>query len=211
LSIHPPSRKLAANRKWANKWYQSQALQASRYHDLKSKDQMAAEAHHYEGQSVTIPPFFDGEDYQYWKMRMECFIRGTDFDLWQVIEQGDFAILGETTSTLSIADKRNIEFSRLSACRTAKEMWDKLQVTYEGTDRVKQTRIDILVSQYEQFKMLPNENITQMYNHISNIIVGLSSQGKILTNEETVRKILRSLTNVWTPKVTAIDEAHDLT
>ncbi|MQL97441.1 hypothetical protein Taro_030137 [Colocasia esculenta] len=59
--------------------------------------------------------------------------------------------------------------------------------------------------------MLPNENITQMYNRFSNIIVGLSSLGKILTNEETVRKILRSLTHVWTPTVTAIEEAHDLT
>ncbi|MQM20968.1 hypothetical protein Taro_053998, partial [Colocasia esculenta] len=36
-----------------------------------------------EGQLVTKPPFFDGEEYQYWMMRMECFIRGTDFDLWQ--------------------------------------------------------------------------------------------------------------------------------
>ena len=70
---------------------------------------MASEAHNYEGQSVTRPPFFDGKDYQYWKMQMECFIRGTDFDLWQVIEQGDYQILGESSSSgLSIADKRNV-------------------------------------------------------------------------------------------------------
>ncbi|MQL88966.1 hypothetical protein Taro_021537 [Colocasia esculenta] len=55
-----------------------------------------------------------------------------------------------------------MEFSRVFACKSAKEMWDKLQITYEGTDKVKQTRIDILVSQYKQFEMLPNENITQM-------------------------------------------------
>ncbi|MQL68821.1 hypothetical protein Taro_001092 [Colocasia esculenta] len=48
---------------------------------------MASEAHNYEDQSVSRPLFFDGEDYQYCKMRMECFIRGTDFDLWQVIDQ----------------------------------------------------------------------------------------------------------------------------
>ncbi|MQL99129.1 hypothetical protein Taro_031847 [Colocasia esculenta] len=103
------------------------------------------------------------------------------------------------------------EFNRVSACKSAKEIWDKLQITYEGTDKVKQTRIDILVSQYEQFKMLPNENITQMYNRFSSIEVGLSSLGKNLSDEETVRKILRSLTVSWTPKVTAIEDAHDLT
>ncbi|MQM04489.1 hypothetical protein Taro_037288 [Colocasia esculenta] len=59
--------------------------------------------------------------------------------------------------------------------------------------------------------MLPNENITQMYNIFTNITVGLNSLGKNLTNEETVRKILRSLTHSWTPKVTVIKEAHDLT
>ncbi|MQM04151.1 hypothetical protein Taro_036944 [Colocasia esculenta] len=67
------------------------------------------------------------------------------------------------------------EFNRLSSSKIAKEMWDKLKVTYEGIDKAKQTKIDILVSQYEQFKMLPNENITQMYNRFTNIIVGLSS------------------------------------
>ena len=79
----------------------------------------------------------------------------------------DYQILGESSSSgLSIADKRNMslnykaknylccalskrEFNRLSACKTTNEMWDKLQVTYEGIDRVKQTRIDIIVSQYE--------------------------------------------------------------
>ncbi|MQL71417.1 hypothetical protein Taro_003725 [Colocasia esculenta] len=46
-----------------------------------------------EGQSVIRPPLFNGENYQYWKMRMEWFIRGTDFDLWQVIEVGDFVVV----------------------------------------------------------------------------------------------------------------------
>ncbi|MQL70996.1 hypothetical protein Taro_003319 [Colocasia esculenta] len=139
-----------------------------------------------EGQSVTRPPFFEGEDYQYWKMRMECFIRGTDFDLWQL----------RTIYVVLYLKKNLVEY---------------LHITYEGTDKVKQTRIDILVSQYEQFKMFPNENITQMYNRFSSIVVGLSSLGKNLSDEETVRKILRSLTISWTPKVTSIEEAHDLT
>ncbi|MQM01821.1 hypothetical protein Taro_034579 [Colocasia esculenta] len=61
-----------------------------------------------EGQSVIRPPFFDGEHYQYWKMRMECFIRGTDFDLWQVIEVGDYVIVhAEGTTAITAADKRS--------------------------------------------------------------------------------------------------------
>ncbi|MQL93253.1 hypothetical protein Taro_025902, partial [Colocasia esculenta] len=33
------------------------------------------------------------------------------------------------------------------------EMWEKLRITYEGTDKVKETRIDILVTHYERFQM----------------------------------------------------------
>ncbi|MQL73434.1 hypothetical protein Taro_005789 [Colocasia esculenta] len=43
------------------------------------------------------------------------------------------------------------EFNIISACKSAMEMWEKLRITYEGTDKVKETRIDILVTQYERF------------------------------------------------------------
>ncbi|MQM16969.1 hypothetical protein Taro_049929 [Colocasia esculenta] len=46
------------------------------------------------------------------------------------------------------------EFNRISACKFAKEIWDKLKLTYEGTEKVKETRIDILVTQCEKFQMM---------------------------------------------------------
>ena len=33
------------------------------------------------------------------------------------------------------------EFNRISSCDTAKQIWDKLKVTHEGTNQVKQSRI----------------------------------------------------------------------
>ncbi|MQM23918.1 hypothetical protein Taro_056988, partial [Colocasia esculenta] len=52
-------------------------------------------------------------------------------------------------------------FDRISACKSAMEMWEKLRITYEGTDKVKETRIDIFVTQYERFQMQSKESITQ--------------------------------------------------
>ncbi|XP_070054582.1 uncharacterized protein [Nicotiana tomentosiformis] len=37
------------------------------------------------------------------------------------------------------------EYEKISSYETAKEMWDKLEVTYEGTNKVKETRINLLV------------------------------------------------------------------
>ena len=44
------------------------------------------------------------------------------------------------------------EFNRISTCKTAKEIWDKLEVTHEGTSQVKESKIALLSNQYEMFK-----------------------------------------------------------
>ncbi|MQM15358.1 hypothetical protein Taro_048305 [Colocasia esculenta] len=102
------------------------------------------------------------------------------------------------------------EFNRISACKSAMEMWEKLRITYEGTYKVKETRIDILVAQYERFQMQSGETITQMYSRFTDITNGLAGLGKNYEMGDMVRKILRSLPASWTPKATAIKEANDL-
>ena len=42
---------------------------------------------HLEGYSTMRPPLFSGEDFHYWKWRMECFLK-TDLDMWLTIRKG---------------------------------------------------------------------------------------------------------------------------
>ena len=81
---------------------------------------------------------------------------------------------------------------------------------YEGIDQVKETKISMLVYQYEMFKMLEHENNDEMTTKFMHIINQLKALGKRYTNAEMVCKILRSLSKVWHPNVTAIHEAKDL-
>ena len=60
------------------------------------------------------------------------------------------------------------------------------------------------------FKMLEHENIDEMTTRFMHIISHLKALGKKYSNAEMVRKILRSLSEAWRPKVTAIQEAKDL-
>ena len=46
-----------------------------------------------------------------------------------------------------------MKLNRISTCKIAKEIWDKLKVTYEGTSQVKESKIALLSNQYEMFKM----------------------------------------------------------
>ncbi|GAV92240.1 UBN2 domain-containing protein, partial [Cephalotus follicularis] len=102
------------------------------------------------------------------------------------------------------------EFNSISSCDTAKEMWDLLEVTYEGTNQVKESKISMLVHEYELFLMHDNENISDMFTRFTTIVNSLKNLGKSYSNQELVRKILRCLLKSWTPKVAAIKEAKDL-
>ncbi|MQM07343.1 hypothetical protein Taro_040182 [Colocasia esculenta] len=186
---------------------------------------MAAQGYS-QGQSVNRPPLFDGEDYTYWKTRMEYFLQGLDYQIWSLVEEGDLLVTNEKDKWTE-DDKKKIslnykaksvlccalskkEFNIISACKSAMEMWEKFRITYEGTNKVKKTRIDILVTQYERFQMHPGESITQMFSRFTGITNGLASLGKTYEMGDMVRKILRSLPSSWTPKVTTIEEANDL-
>ena len=102
------------------------------------------------------------------------------------------------------------EYDKIISCDSAKEIWDRFQVLYERTDQVKETKISMLVHQYEIFKMLRHENNNEMTTRFMPIINQLKALGKRYSNAEMVRKILRSLSKAQCPKVIVIQEAKDL-
>ena len=40
------------------------------------------------GQSLIIPPLFDGINYAYWKVRMKAFLQSLNEKVWQAVEIG---------------------------------------------------------------------------------------------------------------------------
>ncbi|MQL83218.1 hypothetical protein Taro_015704 [Colocasia esculenta] len=94
---------------------------------------------HFEGQSVNRPPLFDGEDYTCW--------RTNEKDKWTEDDKKKISLNCKAKSILCCTLSKK-EFNRISACKSTMEMWGKLRITYEGTDNVKETRIDILVTQW---------------------------------------------------------------
>ncbi|VFQ82901.1 unnamed protein product [Cuscuta campestris] len=185
-----------------------------------------------EGQSTSRPPLFDGTNYSYWKERMRIYIRSTNFQLWLVIKNGEqipMKKVGETTvpKTEDEFDAEDIkkgenyakainmlyravnpdDYRKISCCTTANEMWDKLEVTYEGTDQVQEAKIDFLTHEYEMFRMKEGEKIDDMFDRFSKIINDLHALKKTYANKDLVRKILRSLTPEWRSKADAIYES----
>jgi len=89
------------------------------------------------------------------------------------------------------------EFFRVSQCKSAKEMWEVLEVTHEGTNDVKRARKHALIQEYELFKMKQGESIADVqkrFTHIVNHLIGL---GKEFDKEELNIKVLKCLDSSW--------------
>ncbi|XP_058733367.1 uncharacterized protein LOC131604975 [Vicia villosa] len=103
------------------------------------------------------------------------------------------------------------EFFCVSACTTAKQIWDTLVETREGTVEVKRSRLNTLSQEYELFRMQPRESILELQKRFVHLINHLDALGKKISIEEQNLKVLRSLTREWQPKVTAISKKKTLT
>ncbi|XP_068497761.1 uncharacterized protein [Phaseolus vulgaris] len=189
-----------------------------------------------DGASINKPPFFCGLNYQFWKVRMKIFVESLDKGIWDAIENGPFipkfekecASIEKSWSQWTDAENKkakfdciakNIitsglnsdEFFRISQCASAKEMWDTLEVTHEGTNDVKRARKHNLIQEYEMFRMLKGESIVEVQKRFTHIVNHLMCLGKVFDKEELNIKILKCLDRSWQPKVTAISESKDLT
>ena len=43
-----------------------------------------------EGYAINRPPLFKGEKFDYWKQRMIGFFESSHFDMWDVVENGNY-------------------------------------------------------------------------------------------------------------------------
>ncbi|VFQ79282.1 unnamed protein product [Cuscuta campestris] len=165
---------------------------------------------------------------------MRIFIQSNDYDSWMVIKYGDttpYKVVDgirvpKLESEFDDGDKKNVmqnskainylycavnpdDYRKISRCKTANEMWTKLEVTYEGTSQVKDAKVDLLLHEYELFSMKANESIDSYFERFSNIINNLDTLGKHYTDHDLVRKILRCMTPEWKSEVRAISEGRD--
>ena len=128
---------------------------------------------------------------------------------WNELEKKTFALNVKAMNALFCALDKN-EFNRVSVCETAFDIWHTLEVTHEGTSRVKESKINLLLHSFELFRMKPSETIGDMFTRFTDVVNGLKGLEKSFSDFELVNKILRSLPKSWDPKVTAIQEAKDL-
>ena len=101
-------------------------------------------------------------------------------------------------------------FKLIKQCTVAKDAWEILKTTHEGTSKVKSSRLQLLYTKFENLRMQEEETIYDFHMNILDLANSFDSLGERLSDEKMVRKILRSLPKRFDMKVTAIEESQDI-
>ena len=159
-------------------------------------------------------PYFDGTNFASWKHKMKMHILGHNPAVWAIVcigLQGEFFDGREPNREATAEELKMLqynaqacdilfnglcpeEFNKISRLENAKEIWDTLIDMHEGTDSVKESKLDVLQSQLDKFKMKDGEGVAEMYSRlalITNEIAGLGSEE--MTDRFIIKKILRAL------------------
>ena len=70
------------------------------------------------------------------------------------------------------------EFHRISHVTIAKEAWQILEITYEGTKKVKDTKLQMLTTQFEELKMSEDESFNSFYSKLNKVVIGKFNLGE---------------------------------
>ena len=85
-----------------------------------------------------------------------------------------------------------------------------METTYEGTKKVKDTKLQILTTRFEELKMSKDESFDSFYGKLNEVVIGKFNLGEKTEDSKIVRKILRSLPKSFHAKVIAIEKSKDL-
>ena len=81
---------------------------------------------------------------------------------------------------------------------------------HEGTKAVKVNKLQQLTSRFESIRMSDDESFYEFYAKLNDIVNSAYNLDEIYDQPKIIRKILRSLTKNFRPKVTAITESKDV-
>ncbi|GJU31800.1 ribonuclease H-like domain-containing protein [Tanacetum coccineum] len=161
-------------------------------------------------------------EYILWSMRMEQYLRNTDYGLWQVIMNGDEhvqttkdengvetevpskidqAILArqkerkaKSIILLAIPDEYQLRFHTI---KDAKSLWAAIKSRFAGNVESKKMQKNVLKQQFENISVSDTEGLDKAYDRFQKLISLLEVHGAAVPNEDANQKFLRALPSSW--------------
>ena len=137
---------------------------------------------------------------------MRALLCSIDDTIWDVVEVGwtrpeaakstwDKAALAAANANSKVLNAifcgvSPDEFHKISHITIAKEAWEILETTYEGTKKVKDTKLQMLTTRLEEVRMSEDESFDSFYSKLNEVIIGKFNLGEKTEDSKVVRKIL---------------------
>ena len=128
-------------------------------------------------------PQFDGQKYAFWSRRVKTCIQEHGFEIWQ------WVVNGYKEPTVGLHES---VYAKVVHCKSAKEIWEKLENIYEGDSRVKETKLQTYRGQFEQLKMKEDDNIATYFLQVDETINAIIGLWEEIKEYVIVQKVLLS-------------------
>jgi hypothetical protein len=97
-------------------------------------------------------------------------------------------------------------FTKVAHCKSAKDIWDKIQNIYEGDSKVKEAKLQTCRGQFKQLKMKEDENIAAYFLRVDETVNAIIGLGEEIKESVIVQKVLSFLPMRFEPKISALEE-----
>jgi hypothetical protein len=152
------------------------------------------------------PPTFTGKNYEMWSLNMKALFQGQD--VWGIGGNGYVEPIDQTTYNCLtkaeknvLKDQRNKDgkalfyihqdmhesiLPRVASENQAKGAWDILQTSYQGIDKVKTAKLDIVRRDFETLSMKDSDLVDSFYTHVIGLINQIKSHGEAIEEKKIV-------------------------
>ncbi|KAG8501874.1 hypothetical protein CXB51_004547 [Gossypium anomalum] len=179
------------------------------------------------GLSPAAPPVFNGEGFHIWVVKMRTYLQA--FDLWEVVNtDAEPAPLKANPTVAQMrqhADEKtkrhkamsciqncvsDVIFTRIMACETPKQAWDKLKEEFQGTERTRQQQLLNLRRDFENLKMKEEETVKQYSDRIMAVVNSIRLLREQFSEARIVDKVLSTLPERYEAKISSLEDSRDL-
>eukprot|EP00253_Pinus_taeda_P017163 PITA_17163 len=158
-------------------------------------------------------PQFNRKIYDYWAITMRALFACQD--LWELVQDGfeepadenEFNRLTQAEKDLLKSNRKKDSkalvflyqavdqsvFPRIAAAKTSKEAWQTLNTAYQGMEKVKTAKLQLLRRDFENLNMKESNNIDSFFTHVIGLVTQMRTHGEVLEKRRIVEKLLRVL------------------
>ncbi|KAK5785365.1 hypothetical protein PVK06_039943 [Gossypium arboreum] len=179
------------------------------------------------GFSPAAPAVFNGEGFHIWIVKMRTYLQA--FDLWEVdntdVEPAPLRANPIVAQIRQHADERtkrhkamsyiqncvsDVIFTRIMACETPKQAWNKLKEEFQGTERTRHQQLLNLRRDFENLKMKEEETVKKYSDRIMVVVNSIRLLGEQFSEARIVEKVLSTFPERYEAKISSLEDSRDL-